>query len=263
MTVFEKSERIGGLWPISKEDDGMINPDMHTNQSRHTVSFSDLAWPSTAPTFPKAWQVGEYLQRYIKTYPGYEIRTGHQVVKTEFQDEKWNIHVRNRKGVAEPEIKEYDHLIVTSGFFGKPKTPQVLSGFKEPVIHSSKFRSLKRLRTIIGKRPSDHKRNLVVVGGQMSGVEVAASLALQLSSEANTPNDSKQSSDESFAVTHIIQQPFWVMPWFFPKNPQIEETSGNKVRNVCREIRSGYQLRGSETQSSTYISPPRSCYLQP
>lgn len=83
VTIFEKTERIGGLWPISKQDDGMVNPEMRINQSRHTVSFSDLAWPASSPVglkcvsfvmkrqhwlriqvFPKAWQQGQYLQRY-------------------------------------------------------------------------------------------------------------------------------------------------------------------------------------------------------
>ena len=47
VTVFEQSERIGGLWPVSEKDDGMVNPSMRVNQSRYTVSFSDLAWPAT------------------------------------------------------------------------------------------------------------------------------------------------------------------------------------------------------------------------
>ena len=52
VTIFEQSERIGGLWPVSKQDDGLVNPDMCTNQSRYTVSFSDLAWPtSTAVSY--------------------------------------------------------------------------------------------------------------------------------------------------------------------------------------------------------------------
>lgn len=81
VTIFEKADRIGGLWPISKQDDGVVNPDMCTNQSRHTVSFSDLAWPDDSPAFPKAWQVGEYLQRYIQKYPGFEIRLRTKVVR--------------------------------------------------------------------------------------------------------------------------------------------------------------------------------------
>ena len=53
MTVFEQSDRVGGLWPVSEIDDGMVNPDMRVNQSRYTVSFSDLAWPSSAPVSNK------------------------------------------------------------------------------------------------------------------------------------------------------------------------------------------------------------------
>jgi cation diffusion facilitator CzcD-associated flavoprotein CzcO len=80
VTVFDKSDRIGGLWPISKHDDGLVNPEMCTNQSRHTVSFSDLGWPESAPVFPKAWQVGQYLLRYVEKYPGIDIKLGMRVV---------------------------------------------------------------------------------------------------------------------------------------------------------------------------------------
>jgi cation diffusion facilitator CzcD-associated flavoprotein CzcO len=207
----------------------MVNPDMCTNQSRHTVSFSDLAWPSTAPTFPKAWQVGQYLQRYIATYPGYEIRTGYQVVKTELLNEKWRVHVQDRKGVAEPEISEYDQVIVSSGFFGKPKIPQPLEGFKAPAIHSSQLRSPKNLTATYGRGLTDRGRNIVVVGGQMSGIDVAASLALQLSSDANTPENSDEKPHDQFTITHIIQRPFWIMPLFFPTNPQIDKSLDDKV----------------------------------
>lgn len=122
VTVFEQSHRIGGLWPISNVDDGMVHPEMCTNQSRHTVSFSDLAWPETSPSFPKAWQVGQYLERYIKTYPGYKIRLNTRVSKTELLGGKWRVNVQET--LHNPETLEFDHLIVASGFFGKPKVPQ-------------------------------------------------------------------------------------------------------------------------------------------
>jgi cation diffusion facilitator CzcD-associated flavoprotein CzcO len=96
VTVFEQSHRIGGLWPISKVDDGLVNPDMSTNQSRHTVSFSDLAWPETAASFPKAWEVGRYLERYVVMYPGYEIRLNSRVVRSEFGEERWKVWVREQ-----------------------------------------------------------------------------------------------------------------------------------------------------------------------
>jgi cation diffusion facilitator CzcD-associated flavoprotein CzcO len=73
----------------------MVNPDMRVNQSRHTVSFSGLAWPETAASFPKAWEVGQYLERYIRTYPGYEIKLKTRVLSTEFGEEKWKVRVRS------------------------------------------------------------------------------------------------------------------------------------------------------------------------
>lgn len=93
MTVFEASHRIGGLWPISKVDDGMVNPNMCVNQSKHTVSFSDFAWDGGKASFPKAWEVGEYLERYRERY-GVSVRLGCRVVRTEVVGEVWSVRVR-------------------------------------------------------------------------------------------------------------------------------------------------------------------------
>lgn len=92
-----------------------ISPWMLTNLSRFTVSFSDLAWesvdlnPSKAfsahenpnecstsrssslppPLFPKAWQVGRYLETYSKRYlPPEILRLGCQVIRTERKSSK-------------------------------------------------------------------------------------------------------------------------------------------------------------------------------
>jgi cation diffusion facilitator CzcD-associated flavoprotein CzcO len=93
VTVFEASHRIGGLWPISKVDDGMVNPNMCVNQSKHTVSFSDFAWDGGKASFPKAWEVGEYLERYRERY-GVSVRLGCRVVRTEVVGEVWSVRVR-------------------------------------------------------------------------------------------------------------------------------------------------------------------------
>ncbi|KAG9245656.1 flavin-containing monooxygenase-like protein [Calycina marina] len=223
VTVFEQSGRVGGLWPVSKQDDGMVNPDMCTNQSRHTVSFSDLAWPATTPAFPKAWQVGQYLERYIKTYPGYEIHTNSMVIRAIITDYgKWRVHVRYLKTSSEAQ-EDYDHVIITSGFFSKPKQIPDMLQKSGRVSHSSKYRNLNDL--LKGSSPAKTDRNIVVVGGQMSGPEVAASIALHISSDANSPGEKKKNMP-SYAVTHVIQRPFWVMPLLLPNDPAVE-TSGS------------------------------------
>jgi cation diffusion facilitator CzcD-associated flavoprotein CzcO len=94
VTLFEASQRIGGLWPIDKVDDeGLINPEMCVNQSRHTVSFSDLAWGEKEASFPQAWEVGRYLERYVETY-GVEVKLGNRVVGTVREGQAWRVRVK-------------------------------------------------------------------------------------------------------------------------------------------------------------------------
>ena len=224
VTVFEQGDRIGGLWPTSKIDDGMVNPDMCTNQSMHTVSFSDYAWPELTPAFPRAWQVGEYLQKYIRAYHGYNIRLGCKVVKSNLQNGMWKVQVLDKKS-SDLEVLSFDYVIVATGFFGKPKIPNVLEGFSGPVCHSSRLRDVENLLPANITSSPGQRRNIVVVGGQMSGVEVATSVAMQLSSEANSPEPRRISNANEYFITHIVQQPVWVMPLFFPNDPYVSGSS--------------------------------------
>jgi hypothetical protein len=255
VTIFEKTSRIGGLWPTSpsttgplkaEEDERLVNPEMCTNQSRHTVSFSDLAWPGPNEKgiekhsqFPKAWEVGQYLERYSRRYgKEWEIRLGCKVVKAERDGEVWNVHVHVKddeagagdgEGEMMVEVHEFDHVIIASGFFGAPKLPSSLSNSSGnvPIWHSSRFRDVRSLITnggrfkVDSKGSGDEKRKIVVVGGQMSGVEVAGNVALQLSDCVHAPG--KEIMDWSdWEVVHIVQKPVWVMPLFLPRNPQLD-----------------------------------------
>lgn len=233
VTIFEQSHRIGGLWPISREDNGLVNPDMCTNQSRHTVSFSDLAWPASSPACPKAWQVGKYLEDYVKLYSGYSIKTAVRVVKVEPPSDwqttqpisgKWNVHVQNNTSTESPQVYQFDHVIVATGFFGKPNIPDILTEFSAPVWHSSRLRDVNSLLTDNGKLPSPKGKNIVAVGGQMSGIETAAAVALHLSSSVNSTERPIPNAKE-YKIYNVIQQPFWVMTLTLPNNPMIDGAS--------------------------------------
>jgi hypothetical protein len=243
VTVFEKSKRMGGLWPLSITDDGMVNPDMCTNLSRHTVSFGDMAWPESSPSHPKAWEVGQYLNGYVSRYGGIDIRTSHEVVKVSRAGEilsgnkrKWAVEVVKASPYHSPsasnsenpglsrETQYFDHLIVASGFFGKAKLPSSLPSADElstPIQHSSQFRSVKDLLEARGK-PSPEGTKIVVVGGSMSGAEVAASIATQLSSEKHSPKAPQINNAGKYRVFHITARPFWALPLFLPSNPTVE-----------------------------------------
>ncbi|KAG9236269.1 flavin-containing monooxygenase-like protein [Amylocarpus encephaloides] len=232
VTVFEALDRIGGLWPVSEDDKGMVNPQMCTNQSRHTVSFSGLAWPETMPAFPKAWQVGRWLERYVEKYPGYEIKKNTKVVKTSLKDKKWTVRTRSG-GRGEPiqeRSHEFDYLIISTGFFGKPRVPKILENLPAPVFHSSQVpQSLDDILTNNGNISPRPGRKIVVVGGQMSGVEIAGSIALKLSSGENSPGESFRSTAAEYTIINVVQNPLWIMPLFLPKEPVVDVAGSGKA----------------------------------
>ncbi|KAL2154570.1 hypothetical protein VTH82DRAFT_3246 [Thermothelomyces myriococcoides] len=224
VTLFDAQNRIGGLWPSRRDDSaGLLHPLMIANQSKHTVQFSDLAWPEDAPELPRAWQVGKYLAEYLERYCSEaKLKLGTRVVKAELlaassangSSSGWRVQTSSAEGEAREEI--FDYLLVASGYFGKPVIPPVSNnGHDIPVIHSSQYRDL---QSLVGKT-SGSGGKILVVGGQMSGVEIAGTIASHLSSAAHSPGPSPIANPDKYTVHHIIQQPIWVFPLFTSPNP--------------------------------------------
>lgn len=221
VTMFDAQSRVGGLWPVEKTDGaGLLHPLMVANQSRHTVQFSDLAWEEHAPQLPRAWQVGRYLQRYLRQYCAFEedrfrLRLGWRVASAvpvgENEQRKWRVTAKSEDGLVD--ASEYDYLLVASGFFGSPVVPDV-PGLKAtqpiPIVHSSRYRNLETLLP-----NADGKGGkILVVGGQMSGIEIAGTIATHLSTAANTPGSARLAGAGKYTVHHVIQRPTWVFPLF-------------------------------------------------
>ncbi|GKT62993.1 pyridine nucleotide-disulfide oxidoreductase [Colletotrichum tofieldiae] len=209
VTVYDAQRRIGGLWPTRATDtDGLVHPLMVANQSRHTVQFSDLAWAPEDPEFPRAWMIGRYLERYLDRYGrGVELKLGHRVAKTDLKDDgTWSVTVESDGG---EETTVFDYLLVSSGFFGKPVVPGVVSGETGvPVIHSSKYRDLKALFP----NGVQNGGKILVVGGQMSGVEISGTIATHISAAVNAPDPSPFAGADKLTVEHLTQRPTWVFP---------------------------------------------------
>ncbi|RYP51825.1 hypothetical protein DL768_002901 [Monosporascus sp. mg162] len=204
VTVFEAQSRIGGLWPNRKDDGGgLVHPLMIANQSRHTVQFSDLAWHESDPQMPRAWQVGQYLERYLKRYlGGADVRLGHRVVHAELEDGgPWRVQTESSNG---PETSVFDYLLVGTGFFGKPIWPDYVPREAEvPIIDSSKYRNLESL--LANQKGRGGK--ILVVGGQMSGIEIAGTIATHLSSAVNSPGE-KEIEEPERSQTDKLAAPF-------------------------------------------------------
>ncbi|KAI1175060.1 hypothetical protein F4777DRAFT_551789 [Nemania sp. FL0916] len=215
VTIFDSQHRIGGLWPTDKTgNSGLVHPLMVANQSKHTIQFSDFAWRDSDPDFPKAWQVGRYLKHYLKEYGGADVRLGHKVTRAELQDGgSWKIQTDSEKGT---ETSVFDYLLVATGFFGSPMWPEGLPRKGDvPIIHSSKYRDVESLLS----QAKDASNKILIVGGQMSGVEIAGTVATHLSSLIHSPGPKAINNPERFTIQHVVQRPVWTVPLFTSVNP--------------------------------------------
>lgn len=222
VSVFDSQAAIGGLWPTSKTDSGrLVHPLMVANQSRHTVQFSDLAWEDSAPQFPRAWQIGKYLEqyqsRYLDGHPDFELQLKSRVAKAEKRNdgsEGWKVRIQLE---GSEESRDFDHLIVATGYFGKPIIPECFKNANTsvPIIHSSQYRDLKGL--LGNGREKGGK--ILIVGGQMSGVEIAGTVASHLSAAVNSPEESEIAGVDKYSIYHAIQRPIWVFPLFTSPEP--------------------------------------------
>ncbi|KAK3488522.1 hypothetical protein B0T13DRAFT_406697 [Neurospora crassa] len=212
VTIFEAQNRVGGLWPSRKDDNaGLVHPLMVANQSKHTVQFSDLAWPDDAPEFPRAWHIGRYLEAYHDRYcRDAKIHLGQRVVHSELlqpsdqgvEGAKWKVRTCSQDGQQLDHL--FDYLLVASGFFGKPVIPPPVAASGDiPVVHSSQYRTL----TALLEQTKGVGRKIVVVGGQMSGVEIAGTIATHLSSALHAPGASPLQHLDQYSIHHISHRP--------------------------------------------------------
>ncbi|KAF7113584.1 hypothetical protein CNMCM5793_002940 [Aspergillus hiratsukae] len=261
-SIFEKHHEIGGLWPVHRdgrgsnsgltpfsrahEAAGPVDPSMRTNLSRFTVSFSDLAWESVlgavdVPMFPQAWQVGRYLETYAERYLSAEVvRLGCEVVRAVREvaggRPRWTVQWVQRSGndargedteQRAVETEYFDFLVVASGYFSRPYTPDIhgLAAFADRSVHSSVLRSLEDLDAFVEKGYDGGR--LVVVGGSMSAVEAASSLALHVSSLRHAPGSSVQTGGFP-EVYHLSSRPFWTVPTYIP-HIQTDNATGTET----------------------------------
>ncbi|EGZ76816.1 FAD/NAD(P)-binding domain-containing protein [Neurospora tetrasperma FGSC 2509] len=224
VTIFEAQNRVGGLWPSRKDDNaGLVHPLMVANQSKHTVQFSDLAWPDDAPEFPRAWHIGRYLEAYHDRYcRDAKLHLGKRVVHSELlqpsdqgvEGAKWKVRTCSQDGQQLDHT--FDYLLVASGFFGKPVIPPPVAASGDiPVVHSSQYRTLSTLL----EQTKGVGRKIVVVGGQMSGVEIAGTIATHLSSALHAPGASPLQHLDQYSIHHISQRPVPILhpcPRLFP-----------------------------------------------
>lgn len=215
VNVIDAQEEVGGLWPTTPGDDGrLVHPFMVANQSRHTMHFSDMAWEDGSPQFPVGWQVGNYLKQYQKKYlsgkEGYKLQLGTRITSVlprGIPEKGWDVVLKNKD---QEEKRAFDYVLVATGFFCRPIIPESLnsSSAEIPVVHSSAYRDLKGLL----KNARHGGGKILIVGGQMSGVEIAGTIASHLSAATHSPDGSDIPDVDKYSIHHVVQRPIWVFP---------------------------------------------------
>tara|TARA_R110002003_G_scaffold97_7_gene7791 strand:+ start:15249 stop:17108 length:1860 start_codon:yes stop_codon:yes gene_type:complete len=164
--------------------------------------------------FPKAWQVGKYLETYAKTF-GLDACTRYNtsVIRAKGIDDysQWEITTVDIT-TMQFTTHTFDYLIVASGFFDKPM--QSFEASSPSVQHSSQFRHLSKF---------GHRRgNVVVIGGGISGIEAATQAAFQVSSANHSPDG--VSSHLSTRIYHVFNRPIYSLPRYIPQDPFTNES---------------------------------------
>ncbi|KXZ47823.1 hypothetical protein GPECTOR_32g435 [Gonium pectorale] len=205
---------------------------LQTNLSRYTCSFSDFPWPPTSPDFPSAVDVSNYLASYRDAFLAGDncaMALGCEVLQVlrSPQGPGWVVEWRyagpssGGGEPATPQSREFDFVIVASGYAAAPFSPQIpgLETFPGLVIHSKDYR---------GPSSLTGRRRVAVVGGGHSAVDIAADLAAGVSQGTAAP-PSAQAGDTavhaaaaaaSTSVVHVLPRPFWVIPRYLPSDPQ-------------------------------------------
>jgi dimethylaniline monooxygenase (N-oxide forming) len=163
-TIFEQGPMLGGQWTGLPGLSG-VWPTMHTNTSRVMTAFSDLDH-ETDLVHPTGRDMLAYLHRYAATFGlTARIRFGSRVERLSRDHTGWLLC---HTGTTE----RFDRVVVASGRFHSPAIPAVrgLETFtgSAGVITTYEYRGPD---TYCGKR-------VLVVGGAISALEIAAELAL-------------------------------------------------------------------------------------
>ena len=186
VVVLEQAHDLGGQWLTGTVHSG-VWPGMRANTSGAMTRLSSRPTPADWPLFPSAEQVGAELRAYAAA-SGVAPRTrlGTRVLSARQAGTRWAVDVQD---VASGRIETIgvDAVVAASGRFTMPQMPAGLRfGPDVDVIHSQQYRGRDRFAG----------RRVLVLGNSISGLEIAADLAL----------------DPTIDVVSACRRPRWIIP---------------------------------------------------
>lgn len=180
---------------------------------------------------PTTIEITEYMEGYVKEYlDAAEIKTATTVVGVEkignVEEKGWRVRFQERG----KEVKErgFEFLVIATGVFSEPFLPELpgKGEFKGTVKHVAKYDGGKLFS---GEDPAKWPKRIVVVGGELSGTELAADIALRV---ASLPEEVRKEME----VIQVLPRPSWQLPKLQPFEDKKDE---KKVRVMCLDLVTG------------------------
>jgi cation diffusion facilitator CzcD-associated flavoprotein CzcO len=231
--ILEAASTLGGAWASSTNNASNNNKKMwnglHTNLSKHTCRFSDFPWSSSeliagsTPTFPSHIDMDRYLHSYADEYidPACFLYNCQVTKVISLNDKPGTVTVSSTTAHVDPKnggyrvewtdmasqtkhVKEFDGVIITTGFFSRPKFPAALYPTDESTVSSS-------CRVLHSKDYTCHEvfqdQTVAVIGSSFSALEIAVDI-----------------SQSARRVVNILPCIPWVVPRYVPVKDKADNT---------------------------------------
>lgn len=153
--VFEKHERLGGVWATAY-------PEVHLQNIYNQYHLSDFDWSFKPDLHPTGEQIMRYLTEAVQNLK-LDIRLEHEVLEMKEEANGWLVRYKNKDGIHE---ETFAYAILAAGQYTDGKnTPQFIDQeqFKGRIITERDVTSLDMFN---GKR-------VVVVGYGKSALDMA------------------------------------------------------------------------------------------
>ncbi len=175
--LFEKHEKIGGVWATAY-------PDVHLQNIYTQYHLSDFDWSFKPDLHPTGEQVMRYLTEAVQ-HLRLDVRLEHEVLGMKEEPNGWRLQYRNKEGIHE---EQFAYVLLAAGQYTDGKnTPKFMDQeyFKGSVITE---RDITSLDVFEGKR-------VVVVGYGKSALDMATLAA-----------------ERSAQVHHVFRAANWLIP---------------------------------------------------
>lgn len=161
VTIFERSDRIGGLWVYDEEGSTAAYASLHCNSEARVTAYRDFPFPEDGPLYPDHRQMTAYIEAYAAHFGLVDrIRFNTGVVRVSPAGDRWTVELEG--GATE----SFDSVVVGSGHESVPRHPPFAQDFTGRYLHAHSYRV-----------PEPFKgEDVLVVGVGNSACDIAADI---------------------------------------------------------------------------------------